>query len=62
MNKEKGRGGIVISIASIAGLDGYYAMPTYSATKHAVVGFNECYSVSKCCSLTSCNTFFNQNT
>jgi len=44
MNKEKGRGGIIISIASIAGLDGFFNTPTYTATKHAVVGFNKCYS------------------
>jgi len=44
MKKEKGRGGAIISIASVAGLDGFYAGPTYSATKHAVVGFNKSIS------------------
>lgn len=45
MNKDKGRGGIVVSIASVAGLDGFYSMPAYSATKHAVVGLNRCLGV-----------------
>lgn len=27
MNKEKGRGGIIASMASVAGLDGFYSMP-----------------------------------
>lgn len=42
MNKEKGRGGIIISTASVAGLDGFYSMPVYSATKHGVIGLNRC--------------------
>ncbi|XP_037045672.1 alcohol dehydrogenase 2-like [Bradysia coprophila] len=42
MNKDKGRGGIIISTASVAGLDGFYSMPVYSATKHAVIGLNRC--------------------
>lgn len=46
MNKDKGRGGIVISTASVAGLDGFFAMPVYSATKHAVIGLNRCLGVS----------------
>lgn len=45
MNKEKGRGGIVVSLASVAGLDGFYAMPAYSATKHGVIGLNRCLGV-----------------
>lgn len=45
MNKDKGRGGIVVSIASVAGLDGFYSMPAYSATKHGVVGLNRCLGV-----------------
>jgi len=43
MDKKKGRGGTIISIASVAGLDGFYSMPAYSATKHAVIGFNRCF-------------------
>lgn len=46
MNKEKGRGGVIVSTASVAGLDGFYSMPAYSATKHAVIGLNRCFGVS----------------
>lgn len=46
MKKDKGRGGIVVSIASVAGLDGFYSIPSYSATKHAVIGLNRCLGVS----------------
>ncbi|KAG4065978.1 hypothetical protein HA402_006696, partial [Bradysia odoriphaga] len=42
MNKDKGRGGIIISTASVAGLDGFYSMPVYSATKFAIIGLNKC--------------------
>ncbi|KAJ6641989.1 Alcohol dehydrogenase 2 [Pseudolycoriella hygida] len=43
MNKDKGRGGIIVSIASVAGLNGFYGMPVYSATKHGVIGLNRCF-------------------
>jgi len=43
MNKETGRGGVIVSIASVAGLDGFHSMPAYCATKHAVVGWNRCF-------------------
>lgn len=45
MNKEKGRGGIILSTASVAGLDGFYSMPVYSATKHGVIGLMRCLGV-----------------
>ncbi|KAL8566487.1 hypothetical protein ACOMHN_012306 [Nucella lapillus] len=46
MNKEKGgRGGVIISTASTAGLtDKAYMVPAYTATKYAVVGFTQCWS------------------
>lgn len=31
--------GVVLMIASVAGLAGLYASPLYCATKHAIVGF-----------------------
>jgi len=31
--------GVVLMIASVAGLVGVYSSPLYSATKHAIVGF-----------------------
>jgi len=44
MDKEKGRGGTIVSLASVAGLDGFYGMPAYSASKYAVIGLNKCFS------------------
>lgn len=52
MNKDKGRGGIVVSLASVAGLDGFYSMPAYSATKHGVIGLNRCLGVNTSDTLT----------
>jgi len=31
--------GVVLMVASVAGLVGMYATPLYCATKHAIVGF-----------------------
>lgn len=53
MKKEKGRGGIILSTASVAGLDGFYGMPVYSATKHAVIGLNRTLGVSNFTIMTS---------
>lgn len=47
MNKDAGReGGVIISMSSVAGLDGFFPMPVYSATKHAALGLNRCLGVS----------------
>lgn len=34
-----GRGGIIINIASVAGLDSYFNAPAYCASKHGVIGY-----------------------
>lgn len=40
MGKHKGgKGGIIINIASLAGLGCFPICPTYSSSKYAVVGF-----------------------
>lgn len=40
----KGRGGIVLNISSLAGLDTYGDLPIYGATKHGVVAFTRAVS------------------
>lgn len=40
MSVEKGgRGGFIVNIASVLGLDYVYTIPLYNASKHAVVGY-----------------------
>lgn len=34
-----GQGGLIVNIASVLGLDYFYTMPIYNASKHAVVGY-----------------------
>jgi 15-hydroxyprostaglandin dehydrogenase (NAD) len=47
MGKEKGgKGGVVVNISSIAGLEGYSTCPIYVATKHAVIGLTRSFGVS----------------
>lgn len=42
MGKQKGgKGGVLVNIASIAGLHPSAILPTYSASKHAVLGFSQ---------------------
>ena len=43
---EGGKGGVVVNIASIAGLGPYAATPIYVATKHAVIGLTRSFGVS----------------
>jgi len=35
-----GKGGVIVNIASVTGLEPFYFLPMYSASKHAVVGFS----------------------
>lgn len=37
-----GHGGVIVNIASIVGLDPFFNLPAYTATKHAVVGYTRC--------------------
>jgi len=40
MSIEKGgRGGLIVNVASVVGLDGLFSAPLYTASKHAIVGF-----------------------
>ncbi|XP_071626136.1 15-hydroxyprostaglandin dehydrogenase [NAD(+)]-like [Temnothorax longispinosus] len=42
MGKHKGgKGGVIVNIASVAGLYPAYFLPMYSASKHAVLGFSQ---------------------
>lgn len=41
-----GSGGIIVNIASVAGLEPIPGMPIYSATKHGVIGFTRSMAVS----------------
>jgi 15-hydroxyprostaglandin dehydrogenase (NAD) len=47
---EGGKGGVVINMASIAGLEAVAPFPLYSATKHAVIGLTRSLGVSTVCS------------
>lgn len=38
--------GIIINIASLVGLDPWFLMPIYAASKHAIVAFSRAFSVS----------------
>ena len=43
---EGGKGGVVVNIASIAGLAPFAPCPVYVATKHAIVGLTRSFGVS----------------
>jgi 15-hydroxyprostaglandin dehydrogenase (NAD) len=48
MGKDKGgKGGVVVNIASIAGLAPLAGTPVYVATKHAVIGLSRSFGVSR---------------
>jgi 15-hydroxyprostaglandin dehydrogenase (NAD) len=47
---EGGKGGVVVNIASTAGLAPFAGCPVYVATKHAVIGFTRSFGVSTVCS------------
>ncbi|XP_055701893.1 development-specific 25 kDa protein-like [Phlebotomus papatasi] len=45
MRKDvKGHGGVIVNISSILGLDPASVIPTYSATKHAIIAFHRSVS------------------
>jgi len=47
MRKDsEGKGGVIVNISSIAGLQAVSQLPVYSATKHAVVSFSRSFAVS----------------
>lgn len=41
-----GKGGVIVNISSIAGLQAVSQLPVYSTTKHAVVSFSRSFAVS----------------
>jgi NAD(P)-dependent dehydrogenase (short-subunit alcohol dehydrogenase family) len=50
MGKDKGgKGGVVVTTASIAGLAPYAFSPIYAATKHAIIGLTRSFGVSTAC-------------
>lgn len=55
MSTEKGvgRGGIVCNIASVMGIDHFFSIPAYVASKHGVIGFTRSFAV-----LTTLMVFF----
>lgn len=40
-----GKGGVVINVASVVGLDPLFLLPVYSASKEAIVAFSRAFSV-----------------
>ena len=51
IDKEGGKGGVIMNIASTAGITCRskisYALPAYYASKHAVVSLTRCFGVSR---------------
>jgi 15-hydroxyprostaglandin dehydrogenase (NAD) len=45
MGQNNNRGGVVVNIASILGLDPAEIFPIYSGTKHGVVGLTKAFGV-----------------
>jgi 15-hydroxyprostaglandin dehydrogenase (NAD) len=43
---EGGKGGVVVNMASVAGLEPFELFPIYAATKHAVIGLTRSFGVS----------------
>lgn len=40
-----GQGGIILNVASMAGLNSYPGFPAYNASKHGVVGYTQSFNV-----------------
>jgi len=53
-NKKK-KGGVVVNIASIAGLDPFELTPIYSGIKHGVVGLTKAFGVGRLSFVSSYN-------
>ena len=47
------KGGVVVNIASIAGLDSFEFIPIYSAIKHGIVGLTKGFGVGCLCFVSS---------
>lgn len=46
MRKDNGmKGGVIVNVASIFGLNANFASPVYAGTKHAVLGFTRSLKV-----------------
>lgn len=47
MSLDKGgRGGVVVNISSVAGLDSLFSVPAYGASKNGIVGLTRAFGVS----------------
>jgi 15-hydroxyprostaglandin dehydrogenase (NAD) len=46
---EGGKGGVVVNMASLAGLEAFAPLPVYSATKNGVIGLTRSLGVSTAC-------------
>ena len=53
-NNNKG-GGVVVNMASAAGLDPFVLIPIYSGIKHGVVGLTKAFGVGCLCFVSSYN-------
>ena len=49
------KGGVVVNIASIAGLEPYEVVPIYCGNKHGVVGLTKSFGVGSLCFVSSYN-------
>lgn len=48
MGKDTGgKGGVIVNVSSIAGLQAIPNCPIYSTTKHAIIGFSRSFAVSQ---------------
>ena len=48
MGKDTGgKGGVIVNVSSVAGLQAIPDYPIYSATKHAIIGFSRSFAVSQ---------------
>jgi hypothetical protein len=47
------KGGVVVNIASISGLDPFECIPIYGGTKHGVVGLTKAFGVGRLCFVSS---------
>lgn len=46
MGKDSGgKGGVIVNVASVLGLEAFPQLPIYSATNHAVIAFSRSFSV-----------------
>lgn len=58
MHKEAGgKGGVVVNISSVVGLDPLFLLPVYSASKEAIVAFTRAFSVRRAYTIPATNLY-----